>query len=381
MYSALYYPILRAKQGEIESLGHLSPRARSRVRPFIDIPRQKTNDNRSLEQYLADTLTSIKQSHGTSSPLFVDLSQFGPEISTSDGRHPVEFVFEIVRQLRLMAIPVTGPELIRGEGPRYLEAVKGIVQIAGMGCGLRIPIAEYRNPDSVLNELEITLREQRLDPVATDLFLDCEALDRLPSEYVTEQQLETTIREALQAIRDIPFRTIVFAASNVPQQVGPEYTAKPLRVDRTDLAIWKNLIEDDVCRRLRFGDYAVIPPFQDDANKPVRAPSRIRLSTEKEHLFYRGPRNQHRTLCQRIFEDQAHVAQSPSWGLAVTKACGRGSGGIGGPADWVARDVNMHIESTVEAVEENMVKNELLSALNLDQPAKEPWLQAELGVE
>ena len=39
MDSALYFPIHRAKRGEIVAIGHLSPETRTRVRLTLDIPK------------------------------------------------------------------------------------------------------------------------------------------------------------------------------------------------------------------------------------------------------------------------------------------------------------------------------------------------------
>ena len=381
MHSALYFPVLRAKQGEIDGLAHISPWCRSRARPLVDIPLQKDNDSRTLEQYLAETLGAVTRSHGTGSPLYVDLSQYGPNVSVADGRHPVELAYDIIAQLRLMAIPVTGPESIRGEGKRYIEAVNRIAEFGGLGCGLRVPIADFRTSESIQRELERALVEQDLDPATTDLFLDAEALERLPSEYVVDLHLERTVRDVLNAIQNVPFRTLVFVGSSVPQNVGPEFNAKPHRVHRAELSTWTNLIAEESCQGLLFGDYTVIPPFQSDVSKPVRAPSRIRLSNEEEHVLFRGPRGEHRALCRKVLEKRAHIEQAPSWGLAATAACGRGSGGIGGPTDWVARDVNMHIESTVKVVERCLENVGFLSMLSFGRYASEPWLQSELNIE
>ena len=44
MKSAIYFPILRAKRGEISAIGHLSAEARTRIRPTLDIPKPKAKN-------------------------------------------------------------------------------------------------------------------------------------------------------------------------------------------------------------------------------------------------------------------------------------------------------------------------------------------------
>ena len=68
MKSAIYFPILRGKEGEIDAIGHLSPYARSRVRPLFDIQKPRSPAKSSLEQFLADTAREIASAWGTTRP-------------------------------------------------------------------------------------------------------------------------------------------------------------------------------------------------------------------------------------------------------------------------------------------------------------------------
>ena len=119
-----YQPILRAKQGEIEALGHLSPRAQARIRPLLDIPLQTDKDKRSLPQYLCEKVTKLRSAWGTKYPIQLDMSRYAPDIEIGGGQHPVERLFEYAKQCNLNAIPVTGPLIDRGPEPNYLNAVR-----------------------------------------------------------------------------------------------------------------------------------------------------------------------------------------------------------------------------------------------------------------
>src|SRR5690606_2057107 len=117
-----------------------------------------------------------------------------------------------------------------------------------------------------------------------------------------------------------------------------------------EFAVWKALLSDPSVPLVLFGDYGIIPPFQSDTNKPVRPPSRIRLSTDAEHVLYRAPRDDHQRLCREVMESSAAYAQALSWGTNATRACGAGYGGVGTPCTWIARDTNAHIETTVTEI-------------------------------
>lgn len=53
MNGALYFPIHRAKAGEITGVGHLSPRTRTRVRPIFEVQKQREDDDTLLEDHLS----------------------------------------------------------------------------------------------------------------------------------------------------------------------------------------------------------------------------------------------------------------------------------------------------------------------------------------
>lgn len=214
-----------------------------------------------------------------------------------------------------------------------------------------------------------------------DLFLDAESLDQYLLKDGVIRNLKKIVCDSLGKLDRQSFRTIVFCGSSVPENVGPEYNTEPYRTERIELNLWKSLVSEPSSPMVFFGDYAVIHPFQPDSDKPVRPPSRIRLSTATEHVFYRGPRANHRRLCSMVMESPAADGQSLSWGLAETKACGRGSGGTGRPTDWVALDTNAHVETTVSIVDRHLRDYKRFELLRLSQPEKNSWLQETIELE
>lgn len=49
MNDAIYFPVHRAKAGEIAGVGHLSPRTRTRVRPAFEIQKQREDDEKLID--------------------------------------------------------------------------------------------------------------------------------------------------------------------------------------------------------------------------------------------------------------------------------------------------------------------------------------------
>ena len=64
MEDALYFPIHRAKAGEIVGVGHLSPRTRTRVRPAFEVQKQREDDDiariRELHQGLQSAYGEVE---------------------------------------------------------------------------------------------------------------------------------------------------------------------------------------------------------------------------------------------------------------------------------------------------------------------------------
>src|SRR5262245_46567814 len=129
MAGPVYFPILRAKAGEIDAIGRLAPRTQSLVRPVLDFPKQKKKDSRPLADYLAEKVWEIKLAWGTSKAIYLDFLRYEPDTKVHDGRHIADFVFDLARQARLRTIPVAGPLSVRGPGVEYLDAVSRIAAL------------------------------------------------------------------------------------------------------------------------------------------------------------------------------------------------------------------------------------------------------------
>jgi hypothetical protein len=380
MHDVNYFPILRAKSGEISAVGHLSPLTRSRMRPIFDFPVYQDNEKRTLPEYLAETIRDIRTAWGTERPLLFDFSRYAPNIDIGDGRHPVEFIFNYARQSRMKAIPVSGPQSIRGPELNYLEAVRRIATHDQLGVAIRIPFEDLLLPASLGHVIEATLELFDLTADGCDLILDADALERHARMDDPLSELRQIVRSAIRMTSKYRFRTVVFCASSIPEKVGPQYNAEPYRTSRVEFAVWKELLSDSTLPLVLFGDYGIIPPFQTDTNKPVQPPSRIRLSTNAEHVLYRAPRDEHQRLCKEVIETPTAHAQAPSWGMNATRACGRGYGGVGIPCTWIARDTNAHIETTVAEITRQLSSSKRSAEFAFSDVEVAPWLQTVFDV-
>jgi len=85
MHSAIYFPTHQSKFGEMIGTGHLSPVARTRIRPTFNITRPGADDDDPVEYHLADLAHKFAKIWGTSFPLFFDFPRYAPDYKVRDG--------------------------------------------------------------------------------------------------------------------------------------------------------------------------------------------------------------------------------------------------------------------------------------------------------
>lgn len=274
MNEALYFPIHRAKVGEIAGVGHLSPKTRTRVRPVFEVQMQREDDDTPLEEHLSRVAHQLLEAWGSRYPLFVDFSQFGPDDRTADGKHSAEYFFRCLRQQSMLGIPMTGPESVRGPGYGYVDAIARIASDDARGAALRLPFEEFSASDKLEHAINDSLRALRLEPAAIDLFLDFETLALLPAESRAAPGMVSVLVDVLR----------------------------------------------------KYGEFGV--------SGHVRPPARGRLSTAGEHVLWRAPRKDYIELSDKVVASQDFDPALAAWGTGVLLLCARYGRGKGGPTSW-----------------------------------------------
>jgi hypothetical protein len=351
MHDALYFPIHRAKEGEITGAGHLKPFTLTRVRPTFEVQKPDEDNDTPLEEYLAGIAFNLSEAWDHRYPLFADFPHFTPEYRTRDGRHGVEYFFRCMRQHGMLGIPMTGSEAVRGPGYAYLEAVGAIAQLDGRGAAIRLTFDEFNDDVKLRHTLDDTLRTVGLGPGSVDLFLDLETIAFLPQQYRSTEGLVSLLLEPLRSVVPLGFRNVVICGSCIPENVDKSYDGSAMRVERTDLFAWQRLVRlfDNVL--IKRGDSGVIFALEQDVNGPVHPPARIRLSTPTDYVLWRAPRKDYLSLAELVVKSEDFDERVAAWGTTVLLECARFGKGKGGPREWVARDTNLSTEITVRAME------------------------------
>jgi hypothetical protein len=371
----LYFPILRAKTGEIEALGHLSDHAKFRTMPVLDVPEPSEEGHSSTADHFYRTCDHLKQSWGTALPLCLDLSRYSLDTPSLDS--VALSLFDSAREARLIALPVAGALAFRGS--KYLTAVATIARQDGHGIALRLATEDFEDAAVLAATLDESLSALGLPTDRIDLILDFEAITRTPSarEGLTALTIALT---ATQTATRYGFRRIALSGSSVPEPMSMKKIPAHLEIERQEFEVWKDIIKNKPATALMFSDYGVIPPFQSKPTRNVKVPARIRFPTTEKQIFLRGPRKDYGSLAESASAKAEFRGLPPSWGANAVRECAGHYGTPGGPSQWVARDTNMHIEATVAHVEAHLrnVAPDLLGP-----PVKLPktaWLQESLSL-
>lgn len=378
MDDPIYIPMLRAKAGEIDAIGRLAPATQGLVCPMLDFPKQKPEDGRSLASYLGEKIHEITKSWGTVNKIFFDFSRYEPDVEVAGGQHIVDYVFGIARQSRLKPIPVVGPVSMRGPGTHYFEAVSRVATRDGRGVAVRVPYEDFVTPKGLERVLKETLDLVSIEPASADVLLDAGSLALVPPESRDDLVFAEILRTAATTVQASGYRRVVCTASNFPDSMVRHVKGDVLRVPRIEFRVWRLLIRDPKFKFLRYGDYGVIHPAQVESGARVIPPSRVRITTDDEYVLYKGSRDEIRAVSAAALRG-GDLDGRISWGASAVRECAEGFGSSGSPADWVARDTNMHIENTVATIIRN-APAVVSSASPVGAAEGLPWLQNPLGL-
>lgn len=404
MKDAIYFPILRAKRGEMNAIARLQSSSKVAVRPMFDIPDYKEHKedvalvhsgaaNFSLAAgnassflkltpfdpeeesgrsapiapaaVLSGVTITLANTWGTSYPLYLDLSRHDPDEKIGESA-AVTHLFNCSRQAGLLAIPVAAPKLNRSAS--YLKAVAAIARRDQRGIGLRLDYDQFAEIDSLQALIDETLRELEINEDVVDLFLDSGPVDKLPLSDPLQKSLRNVYSLALLALERRRFRNVVLAASSIPKTFRSSQEGAPCRVPNNEFAIWENLVGTPSNRALKLSDYGARYAHQKDGGGSVIPPARIHLVTAHEHLLYVGESQQYRELCGFAMQFLEHAQNT--FGVPEIRECARNNGEPKRATEWVERDTAMHLEVILSAARGRLGELGVLGAFDFEAPER-----------
>jgi hypothetical protein len=380
MQSALYFAFIRGREGEIQALRALSPLARARMAVVVDLPTMKEDSKKSIELHINSFASSVIRAWGTKLPIYLDMKRYASGLKDARGRPTVEHLFDCARQLKALAIPVTGPLIERGPESLYIDAVARIAAHDGRGAAFRIEHEDFSDADVLKRELDEGLERLKLNSENVDVFLDAGGLEFLPDAAASEAEMLDSLRSAAEVCKAYQFRNIVFAASSVPEDLAESSIEKPMRIVRSELRVWKLLTLFDGLPLIRFGDTCVWSPRQPDTGGGGGgpAPARVRFPIGDSQIFFRAPSNTYREVCRAVVQYPGFNDLPRSRGSDEIKRCALGNGPEEGATTWVSRDTNVHMEVTVTQVQRHLESCGRIQEIPLQPVIPDPWQQESL---
>jgi len=369
--SFCYLPVLKARGGQFNAIRALSPTARSRIAPLIDIPLPSPVQAKDQDAYLAQKIAGITSSWVPDRPLYLDAHDFQVETRIS-GDTPVGIVSQALHLHGYRVIPVTGTEAERGI--EYVREIASVARAVGAGICLRVEREEVDDPTALRQSLARTLDHLLAGSGEVDLLID---MGFVGDDDVAN--LRSSLLEAIQiASRLYKFRNIATAGGSVPEQLGKKDTGKVRRAARKEIEAWADLQEVLNAPPVAFSDFGIISPRYVKPGRAVNVPARVRYTTYREHIFLRTARSGHGSLCTQMVAMEGYAGPAYSAGDQRIKLASHGLASAGNPSIWVAGDLNHHLELVSAQVWELITRAGLSGRYSLPEPRRYPWLQPEL---
>lgn len=292
-----------------------------------------------------------------------------PHVRMTSGAHPLTYVFEHLNMHGIQAIPVTGTAADRDA--TYSSAAQSIVRQGQRGALLRLAREDLENRSTLSSAISEALDFLKLTPAACDLLFDF--------RYILAKEvngLRALALEVLQiATRLGNFRNMIVAGGSIPEQLGKQTQGQVRREARVEFGLWSELM---AAFPVVYSDYGVLSPLYVPPKGVVNVPSRIRYSTETDHVFRRGNRNEYPALCKSLVASPEFAGENFSLGDLRIYRCAKETIKPGNPTLSVASDANHHLELVSGQVWRALESSGLAGRFSLPEPVRRPWLQPEL---
>lgn len=303
----------------------------------------------------------------------MDVHDLPLNLRTASGAQPINLLFDLLRMHGSKAIPVTGTEAERGR--EYLAAIREIIARDHRGACLRLAEDDIAEPRMLVANVGDLLDFLAIAPSELDIVLDF--------RYVGNRNLDelrATALEALQAVHRVGrIRNIVVAGSGVPDMRGQKESSKVRRELRVEFDLWTQITTTLSDRMsIALGDYGVIYAYFASPDKPVRPPARIRYTTLRNYMFYRGKRGEYPQLCKQLVASGDFTGETFSVGDRQIHRRARGTTGPGNPTGWVTADTNHHLELVSAQAWRFLDEAGLSGRFALPESVPQPWLQPDL---
>jgi Beta protein len=338
-----YVPILKAKDGEFGALSELPREVKKRMTPLIDVFKNE-GSGKELDSRLNKIADKVEKTWGKRRPIFIDLYGIDLEERITGGGHPLDFIFNSLRNRDVQAMPTIG--LDRDDA--YNKAAKKILKMDGRGLCIRLLRDDMENLEELEDSLDSVLGYLNITCKDTHMLLDF--------RDVRSDEIREVTNTAVEVIRNLPnvneWCTLTIAASGFPGSLSEVGTHAVGSLPRTELQVWNALMRKrrDIARLPSFADYGVQHPDLLNLDWTVipLVPN-IRYTLSSEWLILRGGSNKkygwHQThqLSTQLMGMSEYYGESYCWGDSYIANCANDLVGPGNMTTWRKVGTNHHL--------------------------------------
>lgn len=328
---AIYFPVIRWKQGERCAIANLSPTVKRQISPIIEFPIGCDYTDPKIRDFCETAISDW----GIDQDFYLDLSAVDFTASPAEEEHPALSLFRTVHAQRLQTIPVINPNM----DPDLFTAIQQ-AHNEGLFGSIAMRINE-NDDDLILAEVSDMISNFGLTRESVDLIID---LVDISSGAV---QAKMRVLNTLISYFGTNFRnTIVLSGaipSNLQEYVGTE---EETELPRYDWQLWQRARSHPNTSHVLFGDYTTIPcEFRE---VPFQGAPKIKYTLDNSWFIIKGYRprgrdKQRQQQSQRIINLDTYRGQNYSFGDRRIYECANGDWGPGNPTNWVTNDVSQHI--------------------------------------
>ncbi|MFG8813924.1 beta family protein [Pseudomonas aeruginosa] len=358
-----YFPVLKAKKGELDALSNLSQSVLARTTPIIELTKlggrqleaaQKWTDT-PFKDYIEKCSAEIAKAI-PKKQLMLDIFQWPENFLIESGEHILNYAIDQLTEKGILPCPLIGYD--RWETPEYKEAIKSIRLGKDQFFSIRldsVALEDMLDPDYFNEVIEDIVAETNLIPLNTPVIIDLEDITKKSVNDAIE-----TIGRAYEHMRSLGFTYIISVGSSIPTSVNhavktPDSSAT---IFRKEVLAWKGFLQAYPTASLYFGDYGVRNPRAADNIIAPDMNGKIRYTIENSYFIARGhslrrenKAAQNNVLARAIVESPHYMGENFSWGDYRIMECSKEKF-VGNPTTWISIDTNHHISALTTEIYE-----------------------------
>jgi hypothetical protein len=325
----------------------MSPESKDRITPLLElppIPWDFGNDApaRSIDTHLKKVAQKIELVWGTSPPLFVDFTWIAETERMSDGKHPIECIFNAARMRGLMTIPVAG--LLSSDD--HLAACADAINQDSRGLCLRLQREDFVEFAGLDTELARILNAGGVIQEDVDLVLDLRAL-----VSSTPDMHSGIVLGLMSKIPNLDrWRTFTLASPSFPPNLVGLPPSDCSVIPRREWNLWQDVVCKNPARLPTFGDYVISHAEPSEVDARVMRPSAsVRYTADgswlilKERSLRDYGYEQFHEACRTLISRPEYMGRDFSWGDGYIDDCANESVGTGNLTTWRKVGTSHHL--------------------------------------